>query len=219
MDNQSLEGLRKNGITTITKEIFDKWGWDTFWDAPLHVPGDEGDLKRRTPGVPRKPEEVKRGTAVYRAQSCEVVTDGARIDIVFPGVSLGVFAGRLQFTVYKGTNLIRQEIIASTTEYPVAYKYDGGLKGLSIGPGTRVSWRDTANNPQSVLVRRREQRAGVAAEDEEPRRHRRARQGGIDRRVSTAAQFFLGARERPQPRIQLVSQGQRQLILIWRPPG
>jgi hypothetical protein len=53
MDNQSLEGLRKNGITTITKDIFDKWGWDTFWDAPLHVPGDEGDLKRRTPGVPR----------------------------------------------------------------------------------------------------------------------------------------------------------------------
>jgi hypothetical protein len=42
MDNQSLEGLRKNGITNITKEIFDKWGWDTFWDAPLHVPGDEG---------------------------------------------------------------------------------------------------------------------------------------------------------------------------------
>lgn len=149
MDNQNREGLRKNGITEITKEIFDKWGWDTFWDAPLHVPGDEGDLKRRTPGVPRKPEEVKRGIAVYRAQRCDVVTDGARINIVFPGVSLGVFEGRLQFTVYKGTNLIRQEIIASTTEYPVAYKYDGGLKGLSIDPGTRVSWRDTANNPQS----------------------------------------------------------------------
>ena len=149
MDNQSLEGLRKNGITEITKPIFDAWGWDTFWDAPLHVPGDEGDLKRRTPGVPRKPEEVRRGTAVYRAQSCEVVTDGARINIMFPGVSLGVFDGRLQFTVYKGTNLIRQEVIASTTEYPVAYKYDAGLKGLSIDSGTRVSWRDTAHNPQS----------------------------------------------------------------------
>ena len=149
MDNQSLEGLRKNGITEITKPIFDAWGWDTFWDAPLHLPGDEGDLKRRTPGVPRKPEEVKRGTAVYRAERCDVVTDGARINVVFPGVSLGVFEGRLQFTVYKGTNLIRQEVIASTTEYPVAYKYDGGLKGLSIGSGTRVSWRDTANNPQS----------------------------------------------------------------------
>ena len=99
--------------------------------------------------MPRKPEEVKRGTAVYRAQSCEVVTDGARIDIVFPGVSLGVFEGRLQFTVYKGTNLIRQEVIASTTDTQSPTRYDGGLKGLSIGSGTRVSWRDTANNPQS----------------------------------------------------------------------
>ena len=197
MDNQSLEGLRKNGITEITKPIFDAWGWDTFWDAPLHLPGDEGDLKRRTPGVPRKPEEVKRGTAVYRAESCDVVTDGARINVVFPGVSLGVFEGRLQFTVYKGTNLIRQEVIASTTEYPVAYKYDGGLKGLSIGSGTRVSWRDTANNPQSYWFGGANERAGVAPQDEEPRRHRRARQSGIDRRVSTAAQFFLGARERP----------------------
>ena len=97
--NVTPEGLRKNGITEITKPIFDAWGWDTFWDAPLHIPGDEGDLKRRTPGVPRTPEEVKRGTAVYRAQSCEVVTDGARINIVFPGVSLGVFEGRLQFAV------------------------------------------------------------------------------------------------------------------------
>jgi hypothetical protein len=149
MDNQSLEGLRKNGITNITKEIFDKWGWDTFWDAPLHVPGDEGDLKRQTPGVPRKPEEVKRGTAVYRATSCEVATDGTRISVVFPGVTLGVFDGRLQFTVYKGTNLIRQEVIASTMAYPVAYKYDGGFKGLSIGSGTRLSWRDTADNAQS----------------------------------------------------------------------
>ena len=162
MDNQSLEGLRKNGITNITKEIFDKWGWDTFWDAPLHVPGDEGDLKRQTPGVPRKPEEVKRATAVYRADRCEVATDGTRVSVVFPGVSLGVFAGRLQFTVYKGTNLIRQEVIASTMEYPVAYKYDSGLKGLWIGSGTRMSWRDTADNPQSYWF------GGAANERESP---------------------------------------------------
>ena len=59
-------------------------------------------------------------------------TNGARIEVSFPGVQLGVFAGRLQYTVYKGTNLIRQEIIAKTAEPSVAYKYDAGLKGVEM---------------------------------------------------------------------------------------
>ena len=151
MDNQGINGLRQNGITEITPEVFNQYGWDTFWDAPLNLPGNEGDLARRTPGVPRSPDEVKRGTATYRAQGCDVRTDGARIDVLFPGVSLGIFEGALQFTVYKGTNLIRQEVIARTTQERVAYKYDAGLKGLSIQPGARMAWRDTANNAQAYM--------------------------------------------------------------------
>ena len=53
-------------------------------------------------------------------------TNGARLEIEFPGVELGVFAGNLQYTIYKGTNLIRQEVIAKTDEPSVAYKYDTG---------------------------------------------------------------------------------------------
>ena len=158
-------------------------------------PRRRGRFKRRTPGVPRKPEEVKRGTAVYRAERCDVVTDGARINVVFPGVSLGVFEGRLQFTVYKGTNLIRQEVIASTTDtsrLQVRRRPQGAVDWLRH---TRLVAR-YGEQPAVVLVRGRDERAGVAPQDEEPRRHRRARQGRIDRRVSTAAQFFLGARER-----------------------
>ena len=75
-------------------------------------------------------------------------TNGARLEVAFPGVELGVFAGRLQFTVYKGTNLIRQEVIAKTDEPSVAYKYDTGLTGLAIRPATRVVWRDIGNNWQ-----------------------------------------------------------------------
>ena len=44
-------------------------------------------------------------------------------------------SGRLQYTVYKGTNLIRQEAVAKTDERAVAYKYDAGLKGLTIEQG------------------------------------------------------------------------------------
>jgi hypothetical protein len=45
-------------------------------------------------------------------------------------LSLGVFAGDLQFTAYKGSNLLRQEAIAKTEEPSGAYIYKAGLKGF-----------------------------------------------------------------------------------------
>jgi hypothetical protein len=60
-------------------------------------------------------------------------------------VQLGVFSGSLQYTVYKGSNLIRQEVIAKTEEPAVAYKYDAGVKRMGIAAGSRMVWRDTAN--------------------------------------------------------------------------
>jgi len=45
-----------------------------------------------------------------------VDTDGARLEANFPGVTLGIFTGGLRYTVYRGTNLLRQEVIAKTDE-------------------------------------------------------------------------------------------------------
>ena len=39
-------------------------------------------------------------------------TDGARLEVTFPGLSMGIFAGDLRFTGYRGTNLLRMEAIA-----------------------------------------------------------------------------------------------------------
>ncbi len=151
--DQQIDPLRALGVE-ITPEVLDRIKWEAFWDAPLNVPGGGAAHGRSTPplqgvanqpGLPRKPEEVKRAAALYRAESCEVKTNGARLEVTFPGVELGVFAGRLQYTVYRGTNLIRQEIIARTDEPSVAYKYDAGLKGLTIQPASRMVWRDTTN--------------------------------------------------------------------------
>jgi len=55
-----------------------------------------------------------------------------------------------QFTVYKGSNLIQQEVVAKTSESSVAYKYDAGLKGLSTAD-SRLTWRDLANVRQEYL--------------------------------------------------------------------
>ena len=137
-----LAPLRKLGITD-PKILADK-KWMAFWDAPLMIPGIGG----RNEDMPRKPEEIHRGSATYQATSCAVKTDGARIEVSFPGLSMDLFSGRLQYTVYKGTNLLRQEAIAKTDAPDVAYKYDGGLKGFRIGEAKQVVWRDVARGWQ-----------------------------------------------------------------------
>src|SRR5271154_2225509 len=151
--NQQLDPLAGLGVK-ITQEGGDREKWEAFWDAPLNIPGGESAHNNTTPpqrgvlnqpGLPRKPDEVKRAMAVYHAHSCEVQTNGARVEVSFRGVQLGVFEGRLQYTIYKGTNLIRQEVIAKTTEPSVAYKYDAGIKGLPIQPAGRIAWRDLGN--------------------------------------------------------------------------
>ncbi len=153
MSNQQIAPLRGLGVD-LTPEIVDKYRWEPFWDAPLDLsppggragnpPPAEGVANQ--PGLPRKPEEIKKASAAYHVTGCDVKTNGARLEISFPGVQVGVFNGRLQYSVFKGSNLIQQEVLATTNEPWVAYKYHAGLKGLSTGNGARVVWRDTANN-------------------------------------------------------------------------
>ncbi len=151
MSGQQLEPLHGLGAK-ITPELIDQDKWEAFWDAPLDVPGlppggrpAGGNLP---PDLPRSASEIHRAGVQYHATSCDVKTNGARLEITFPGVQLGVFSGRLQFTVYKGTNLIRQEIIAKTDERSVAYKYDAGWSGAAIDRDSRVVWRDQAGDWQ-----------------------------------------------------------------------
>lgn len=156
MTNQQLDPLAGIGVK-ITQEVVDREKWEAFWDAPLNIPGGESAHNNTTPpqrgvlnqpGLPRKPEEVKRAAAVYHSTACEITTNGARIEVSFPGVQLGVFEGRLQYTVYKGTNLIRQEVIAKTSETSVAYKYDAGIQNLELKPASKMAWRDLTNQWQ-----------------------------------------------------------------------
>jgi hypothetical protein len=154
--NQQLDPLAGLGVK-ITPEVVEKYKWEAFWDAPLNIPGAESAHNDCTPpqrgilnqpGLPRSPAEVKRATAIYHAASCTVKTNGARLEISFPGVQLGVFEGRLQFTIYRGANLIRMELIAVTQEPSVAYKYDAGIAGIAIARQSRILWRDPADRSQ-----------------------------------------------------------------------
>ncbi len=162
MSNQQLEPLRGLGVK-ITQEELNKYRWDPFWDAPLDMreprrgpngfqgnpPPVEGVPGTDQPGLPRKAEEVQRSEAVFAASNCSVTSEGGRLTVSYPGVKLGVFDGALQYTVYKGTNLVKQEVVATTKTNWVAYKYDGGLKGFKINADSRALWRDISNTWQS----------------------------------------------------------------------
>ena len=132
-------------LKTLGLEIIAKNRWYAFHDAPLEVPGRSGN---QMPPLPRKPEEIRRADSTFQTTSCSVKTDGARLEVNFPGLSMGIFAGSLQFTVYRGTNLIRMDALASTQEPFVAYKYDAGLKGFSTDLTPRVMWRDLGDGQQ-----------------------------------------------------------------------
>jgi hypothetical protein len=139
LSEQQMAPLRELNIA-LTPDVVEREKWNAFWDAPLSVPGRSGTNL----DLPRKPSEIRRAAATYNASSCQVKTDGARLEISFDGLRMGIFTGRLQFTVYRGSNLLRQEAIARTEEPSVAYKYVAGLKGFAIDAGTRVVWRDVA---------------------------------------------------------------------------
>jgi hypothetical protein len=153
ISNQQLTPLRGLGVA-LTADVIDRFRWEPFWDAPLDMrPTSRGNNPppaagiANQPGLPRTPEEVKRAVLVSKVTGCAVKTDGARLEIAFPGVQLGVFTGRLQYTVFRGSNLIQQDVVATTSDPWVAYKYDGGLRGLAAA-GARVAWKDIANNWQ-----------------------------------------------------------------------
>ncbi|MEI9979016.1 MAG: hypothetical protein WDN23_08430 [Edaphobacter sp.] len=132
-----LDVLKK--LHKDTPEMIEQYKWNVFWDAPLSVPGTQ-----RMSGPPRKADEIARAAVSYKSDSCRVKTDGDRVSLIFNGLTLGIFAGDLQFTVYKGSNLLRQEALAKTEAPSVAYIYKAGLKGFSIANDSKLVWRDTA---------------------------------------------------------------------------
>jgi len=144
MSEQQLRPLRDLKLR-LTPELLDHEKWNAFWDAPLDVPG----RPNTNSDLPRKPEEVRRAQATYNVTGCTVKTEGTRLEVTFPGLSLGIFAGQLRFTVYKGANLLRQEAIAKTDEQSVAYKYNAGLKGFGIDKVKSIQWQDVARSWQA----------------------------------------------------------------------
>ena len=65
------------GIRRTNHGLPEENRWDVFWDVPLNHTND-----------------VQRFSASYHATRCDVKTDGARLEISFPGLEMGIFSGR-----------------------------------------------------------------------------------------------------------------------------
>ncbi|HEV2499041.1 MAG TPA: hypothetical protein VGY31_05625 [Terriglobia bacterium] len=133
--------MMAEGRYTQATAAFEKW--DSFWDAPLVVPGTRGSTD-----LPRLPSEIKRATVSYNSNGCTVTSTGDRLSIDFNGLTLGIFSGSLRFTAFKGSNLLRQEAIAKTEVPDTAFKYAAGLKGFAVTSQSTVYWRDLAQEWQ-----------------------------------------------------------------------
>ena len=168
----SQQGEPLEEIGQLTPERAEKEKWFAYRDAPLHTAppaparGRGGDpdaaaggrggraSRGRTaegpafPYTSPKPEDIRRATSSFSTTSCSVKTDGARIEVAFNGLSMGIFSGSLRFTSYRGTNLLRMDAIAQTNEPSVAYKYDAGLTGFSTAQLSRIAWNDIGGHPQ-----------------------------------------------------------------------
>ena len=151
MSTQQADPLRAAGVE-LTADVITKNRWYAFWDAPLFIPeppaAGRGQAAARTLGPPRTASEIRRASASFNSSSCAVRTDGNSLEVTFPGLTMGIFAGDLRFTAYRGTNLLRMDAVASTNDEWVAYKYDGGLRGFSTALTPRVTWRDTGGHDQ-----------------------------------------------------------------------
>src|SRR5258708_3371581 len=142
MSTQQADPLKAAGIE-LTPDVIAKNRWYAFWDAPLVLkPG------REIIGPPRSESDIKQASASFHSSSCSVKTDGATLEVTFPGLSMGIFSGDLRFTAYRGTNLLRMDALATTKEEWIAYKYEAGLKGFSTDLTPRVVWRDTGGQLQ-----------------------------------------------------------------------
>jgi hypothetical protein len=97
---------------------------------------------RRSPEAPRRS---------FRSPAARSIPTARGIEVNLPGVTLGLFSGGLRYTVYRGSNLIRQEVIAKTDAPSVAYEFAAGLKGFAIADDTRLMWRDVARGWQHYL--------------------------------------------------------------------
>jgi hypothetical protein len=119
-------------------------GFDEFFDFPGN-----------------HPDGTRRFEAAFQPVSAKATTVGDRVEVLFQGLQMGIFAGGIAYTFYPGSRLIYQEAVVSTQEPDTAYLYDTGIRvaapSSGVRPGRRevvspVTYYDTDGKLQTVMT-------------------------------------------------------------------
>jgi hypothetical protein len=87
-----------------------------------------------------RPHEISSYSGKLLMKECRVEDRGERLLVTFTGFSMGVFQGDIVFTLYAGSNLVKQEAVVATQEPSVAYYYDASLTHCSTSQLSRLLW-------------------------------------------------------------------------------
>jgi hypothetical protein len=100
-------------------------GFDEFFDFPGN-----------------HPDGTRRFEAAFQPVSAKATTVGDRVEVLFQGLKMGIFAGGIAYTFYPGSRLIYQEAVVSTQEPDTAYLYETGLRVAAPASGVRPGRRE-----------------------------------------------------------------------------
>src|SRR4030095_16242284 len=89
MSSDHVNSLPAAGIP-LTPQVVAKNRWSAFHDAPLEVPGRTD--RQQMPPPPRSPDEIRHADSTFQTSGCTVKTDGARLEVTFPGPPTGIFS-------------------------------------------------------------------------------------------------------------------------------
>lgn len=87
-----------------------------------------------------RPHEISSYSGKLIPEKCSVEDDGSRLAVKFNGFRMGVFYGDIVFTLYAGSNLVKQEAVVATEEPNVAFYYDASLTRCSTNQLNRLLW-------------------------------------------------------------------------------
>ncbi len=87
-----------------------------------------------------RPREIDQYASKLIPEDCRVGSDGNWLHITLPGLWMGIFHGDLVFTLYAGSNLVKQEAVVATQEPNIAYYYDAWLNKCSTNQLNHLLW-------------------------------------------------------------------------------
>lgn len=87
-----------------------------------------------------RPHEIDQYASRLIPEECTVVSNGNQLRVSIGGLWMGIFHGDLVFTMFSGSNLVKQEAVVATQEPNIAYYYDAWLDRCSTNQLNRLFW-------------------------------------------------------------------------------